>query len=347
MSELLTGLDLGGAHLKLAQLRPDGVCVHAAQAACQLWRGLDRLDDALATLAKGAGPIDRVALTMTGELADLFPDRASGVASLTAHMAALLPPGRLLVYAGRSGLLTPEAVLRAPLLAASMNWLASATAVAGLVPAGLFIDMGSTTTDILVLRAGLVETDAQSDADRLESGELVYVGLTRTPLMALAARAPVAGRWSGVMAELFATTADIWRLLDVLDEAADQHPAADGGAKSKAASRQRLARMVGRDAGDLDSAQWDEVARYFADRQLCAVEEGMAQILGRTPLPANAPLLGAGAGAALVERLARRAGRPYLAAASLMPAEDDVGISSVATCFPAVAVARLLAARTA
>ena len=148
------------------------------------------------------------------------------------------------------------------------------------------------------------------------------------------------------MAELFATTADVWRLLDALDETADQHPAADGGAKTKAASRQRLARMVGRDAGDLDPAQWDEVARAFAERQLCAVEEGIAQVLGRTPLPADAPFLGAGAGAALVERLARRAGRPYLAAASLVPAEG-VSASAVATCFPAVAVARLLAARTA
>ena len=75
MPALITGLDLGGAHLKAAQVMPSGRIVRALQIPCQLWRGLDRLEAALAEAAAGLELGGPVAVTMTGELADLFPDR--------------------------------------------------------------------------------------------------------------------------------------------------------------------------------------------------------------------------------------------------------------------------------
>ena len=52
----------------------------AVQLPCALWQGLDRLEAALAEADGGCEPGGPVAVTMTGELADLFPDRADGVA---------------------------------------------------------------------------------------------------------------------------------------------------------------------------------------------------------------------------------------------------------------------------
>lgn len=346
MTEVLIGLDLGGAHLKLAAVAPDGHLLRAQQVPCRLWQGLERLDEAMAVLLADVPAQAPVALTMTGELSDLFADRRFGVLSLLARMERLVGRARLHVYAGHHGLLPPERIEEDPLAAASMNWLASAQALALRVEAGLFVDMGSTTTDILPLRAGRVSTCSTTDAERLAAGELVYTGLTRTPLMALATRAPVAGRWTGVIAELFATSADAWRVLEMLDEAADQHPAADGGEKTRDGSLVRLARMVGHDRADLSDAHWQALARYFADRQLCLVEEALALQMSRLPELAGAPLVAAGAGAGLVEALARRAGRPYLSAARLVGAPPGMA-ASVLTCFPAVAVALLLSARSA
>ena len=97
-----------------------------------------------------------------------------------------------------------------------------------------------------------------------DTGELVYTGLTRTPLMALTSRAPFAGRWTAVMNELFATTADVHRVLGALPEAADQHPAADGGEKSWDGSARRLARMIGADLADGRPADWQALAAWFA-----------------------------------------------------------------------------------
>ena len=96
---------------------------------------------------------------------------------------------------------------------ASANWLASASLAAQRSGEGVFVDIGSTTTDVLVLAGGAVAHEGSTDRERLASGELVYSGLTRTPVMALAGEAPFAGRRVAVMNELFATTADVYRVL--------------------------------------------------------------------------------------------------------------------------------------
>ena len=71
---------------------------------------------------------------------------------------------------------------------ASANWRASAGWAARRMPAGMLVDIGSTTTDLIAFRAGRVASDSRTDADRLATGELVYHGVVRTPLCALARR---------------------------------------------------------------------------------------------------------------------------------------------------------------
>jgi uncharacterized hydantoinase/oxoprolinase family protein len=50
-----TGLDVGGAHLKVAQVGRDGRVTAALQVPCALWQGLDRLDAALDAAFRGLG----------------------------------------------------------------------------------------------------------------------------------------------------------------------------------------------------------------------------------------------------------------------------------------------------
>ena len=57
-------------------------------------------------------------------------------------------------------------------------------------PDGRFMDIGSTTTDLVPLVAGAVAAVGEDDAGRLAAGELAYTGLTRSFVMAMAPRAP-------------------------------------------------------------------------------------------------------------------------------------------------------------
>lgn len=340
--ETCLGLDLGGAHLK-AVLVAGGRIVAARQAPCRLWEGLDRLGPAFTEALAGWPEATRVALTMTGELADLFADRASGVAALVDAVGRHLPTPQLQVWAGVRGFLEPGAAMADPQGVASANWLATASFAARATGNALLVDIGSTTTDIVPLVDGEVAFVAATDAARLASGELVYQGLTRTPVMAMATRAPLGGQWVPLMNEHFATAADVWRLLGRLDEAHDQHPPADDGAKTIEGSARRLARMVGHDLGDAPMPAWSDLAAWLAVAQLRRIEDGLRLVLSRRPLASDAPLIGAGCGRCLVEELARRLGRPWRDLVELLPAApQSAGMAAV--CAPAAAVALLASA---
>lgn len=336
----LIGWDVGGAHLKAALL-VDGHLRAVRQTPCPLWRGLEHLSRAL-ELTLADWPLAPChAVTMTGEMVDLFTDRASGVAALSQLLQQRL--GQVLLFAGRRGFVAvDQAAIAAPEIA-SANWLASAAWAAARLDAAVLIDIGSTTSDIIPLAGGQPATSSRSDLDRLGNGELVYTGVVRTPVHALAARVPLRGRWQTLCAEFFASAADVYRLLGVLPADADQHDTADGRGKSVAESTARLARMLGCDASAASAAEWHQLAAYLARCQLTQLQDGLALVLSAHPLAAPAPLLGAGVGRFLVDRLSRYEHRPYRDFGTLCSDEPALQ-AAAADCAPAVAVG-LLAAR--
>ena len=336
MSDLLIGWDVGGAHLKRAVLGPDGTLVSIHLAPCPLWQGLDRLREAMATMPPVSG---RSVVTMTGELVDLWPDRATGVIDIATELGVILGPDTR-IYAGRAGFVSlSEAHLNTADIA-SANWHATAAALAAIAGDGILADIGSTTTDLIHFAGSQLCFRGYSDAARLETGELVYTGAARTPVMALAQALPFRGRLVPLMAEYFATTADVHRLTGELPEGADLHPAADGGDKTCDASARRLLRMVGRDLGPSTMEEAKALAAAAAEVQMHRLHLALAQVLSAGGVASDAPLIGAGVGRFLVGRLAQRAGRPYLHAGLLLAGDTRLA-GLAADCAPAVAVARL------
>jgi probable H4MPT-linked C1 transfer pathway protein len=270
---------------------------------------------------------------MTGELTDLFAGRAEGVRRLVEAMARAFPDAELGIYAGEAGFLTPAEAVARPRLVASANWHAAARFAAARFGTALFVDVGSTTTDIVPVTG---------DDERLAAEELVYSGATRTPVMALADSVPFAGRHQRLMAELFATAADVHRLTGALPDDADQLPTADGRGKTAEGSARRLARMLGCDLEDADMAAWRALARHLAERQRRLLQDAMERVLSRSVFADDAPLVGAGIGRFLLPELARRLHRPYADFADLVAGDPEVR-EWAARCAPAAAVAALAA----
>ena len=326
------GWDVGGAHLKAA-LWDAGELRDVVQLACPLWLGMDRLREALGEAATRLGPAEQHVATMTGELADVFASRAEGVAAIAAMLVEMLGPA-VRLYAGSRGFVAAGDAAGYADAVASANWHATAALVARSVPDGLMIDMGSTTTDIVPLSGGTVTARGHTDAARLACGELVYTGLVRTPVMALADRAPFAGTWTMLAAEHFATAADVHRLLGNLPDGADLLPTADGRDRSLVSSCGRLARMVGRDAAEAGEPAWRDLAAWFAEQQVRRLEDAARLVLsvgtnGRR-------VVAAGIGHAVVTRLAARLDCDCTAFSGLVP-----GGIVADSCAPAVAVAAL------
>jgi probable H4MPT-linked C1 transfer pathway protein len=347
------GWDIGGAHVK-ACLLEHGRARDAAQWPCRLWQGQDQLDlalDAARSRWPDAFVAARHAVTMTGEMVDLFANRRDGVLRLVEQLATRLGAPRLYAAGPLGGIwVTPAAAAAHWQAIASANWLATASWAATQVRDGVLVDIGSTTTDLVPLRAGGVASRAFSDARRLASGELVYLGVVRTPLCTLARQVPFDGDEVNVMNEFFATSADVYRLTAELDPAHDQQPSADNGAKTLSATCQRLARLIGRDADDADQAQWLALARFWREQQIEQTASQLARVVDAHRVPPQAALVASGCGAFLVAELARRCGRPLRRFADdtvpLAPAAPAGLPGWLSVCAPAVAVA-LLAHRDA
>lgn len=338
------GWDLGGVHVKAALVEA-GRVVAAVQVPCPLWQGVPALDQALAALPDWARGEARHAVTMTGELTDCFADRREGVAALSGWAAARLA-GPVRIYAGRSGFVAPEAAAAVAADVASANWHATAALAGRRAPDALLIDIGSTTTDLIPIVGGRPAAAGYSDAERLETGELVYTGVVRTPVIALADHAPFGGRRTRLMTETFAHMADAYRILGLLPEGADQQASGDRKGKSVAESETRLARIVGRDRAEAPGSAWALLAGHFAEAQLRLLHDAAVLLLGRPDLSETAPLIPCGAGAFLGRRLADRLGRACVPLIALL--EDRVAGSreGVSTCGPAAAVGLIAAEET-
>jgi len=337
------GWDIGGAHLKVVALDTEGNIVAVMQRPCPLWQGLEKLSAAFDELARQIPLCDAraQAVTMTGELVDLFPSREAGVRTLI-EAARTYCDARLLIFAGPEGLLTEDEVRAEHLrLIASANWLASGLWLAQHLEQGLLIDVGSTTTDLLPFAAGKVLTRGYTDHERLRYDELVYTGIVRTPLSAIADRIPFDGEWIGLMNEHFATSADVYRLCGDLPEHADQFPAADGGIKDTLGSARRLARMLGRDLESAPIEAWVRLARSFRERQMARIAAAVERQLSRGILGLRPSLIGAGAGRYLVEAIAQRLDLDYIDLLDVFPVSSGNSDFSVADCMPAAAVAHL------
>ena len=335
------GWDLGGVNVKLSRV-DGGRVVNVAQIPCPIIAERSKFDVAVeAALPLITSPALH-AVTMTGELSDVFNDRADGVAYLVELMQRVTAGQTLRVYAGSFGFLDPDDAKNRTLEVASANWHATAALTARRHKDALLVDVGTTTTDLIPIKDGTVAARGATDAERLTEGELLYTGVVRTPVMAVAHSAAFKGRVQRIAAERFATMADVWRLTGDLPGDADPYPTADQRGKSARESAARLARMLGRDESEGELGEWVALARYFADCQLGGIEEAAHALLAREGLPPDAPVVGAGCGRFAAVALAERLGRPYLDFAEIIdsvPEEREMA----ARCAPAVAVALLAA----
>lgn len=348
MSISVIGWDVGGAHVKAAGLDAQGR-LQIEQEPCPLWLGLDQLEAALDNLLARLQPAPGChhAVTMTGELVDCFASRSEGVMALVEVMCRRCAPEQPQFFAGIEGFVKGSAVNSTHWHSiASANWLATGAWAAACIPEALLVDIGSTTTDVAIIHDGHLQTRGYTDHERMRYDELVYTGVVRTPLMAVSSHLPFAGESIPLMAEHFATTADVYRLTLELPETSDQAPTADGGEKNLIGSARRLARAIGSELESASLHHWQMTARFLRERQIIRIQQAMERQLSLGLLKLNAPFLGAGVGRFLVRECATRLGHPYQDISELFPPCISMSSFKAADCAPAAALACLVSKGT-
>jgi len=326
MAAVVLGLDVGGANLKAAL---NNGTVRTRPFA--LWQKPGRLADELQRTVHGWA-WDCVALTMTGELCDCFATKRDGVRAIMAAVLKLQPSRPVYVWTIDGRFVSCAEIEREPLRAAAANWLAGAAQLGQWIDGpAIFIDVGSTTTDIVPIKRGKPVPRGRTDEERLKQRELVYTGVRRTPVHAVMG--------FDVMAELFATTLDVGLMRGTICENEYDCSTADGRPADRIHAHARLARMLGGDGDTISPVRTRALADRVWQRQVAAIAEAVDVVTRRLAVD-TVDFVVAGEGEALARAAIIAAGHacePVSLAGRLTPEQS--------AAFCAVAAAGLLAER--
>lgn len=334
----ILGLDIGGANLKAATASGQ-----ASSVPFDLWRAPDDLPQKLRELLERFPPADVLAVTMTGELADCFETKAEGVRRIVQSCEEVAGNRPLQFWHTSGQFVSASRAIAEPLGVAAANWHALATWAGRLVPHGraLLIDIGSTTTDIIPLQDGRPCPQGLTDVTRLLAGELVYTGVRRTPLCAVVPAVPFRGQMCPLAAELFATTLDVYLILGLIPEDAEDCHTANGRPATKPAAHDRLARMLCCDQTEVTAAEIRSIAEFLAEAQRQQLVRTLDALWQRQSEELAAVII-SGSGSFLAQVLVASDSR--LKNLTPISLERDVG-ASIAEAACAYALATLVAKR--
>lgn len=313
---MILGLDIGGANTKAAS--SDGSLAESIY--LPLWRDAP-LGEVLHRLAeKGPGC---VGVVITGELADCYRSKAEGIASIkaTVEKAFCCP----IYFWGVNGFDWHD-----PVELAASNWSASSALVARDFGDCLFVDMGSTTTDIIPIRDRPLAS--KTDYLRLVNGEMVYTGMLRTSIGSLLRAARLDGHIVQLSPEFFAITADAYLVTGQISPEQYSCDTPDGSGKDRTSSLRRLARTVCADLEEIGEAIALSIAQQTVDLQA----DFIAQAIEKQSTKHT-----------ITEVLAAGIGERIIARASMSRGMNCICLSEkygqhVSDVFPAYAAAKLL-----
>ena len=270
----IAGFDIGGANTDLAVIDfEDGEIknMEVDFAYLPMWSNNDDLSHVLVELIENICPvseIDAVGISMTAELVDAYDTKKDGVLDIVKKCEETFTCP--IAYVGVDGMISKSEIEKDPLKAAAANWIATAQIATLISDNCIFIDTGSTTTDIIPIKEGI---------DRSATGELVYTGTLRTNLASFLDKVEINGKEYRVASELFAQTADVYMVLDLITEDDYICDTFDGEGKSKIDCARRIARVV---CADLEMLSMDDIvamSEVIHQKQIAQIADGLKQVV--------------------------------------------------------------------
>ena len=321
---MIIGIDIGGANTKVAT--SDGSLSRYIYT--PLWRNRAIIYDVLADVRREleGGGIRGTGAVMTGELCGCFNTKREGVLYIKNAVTDMF--GGAKFFDSYCTFKDNSYVDKNPLSFAATNWLASAKFLSEEYKNVIFVDIGSTTTDVIPIVVGKVKAK-RTDLERLKYGELIYSGVLRTGVAHLLKRVKIRGEEYRISSEYFATTADAYLVLGYANDIYKPAFWCDGGVER---AMQRLARVVCSDLEEIGEEGAVSIAEQVKEAQVGELIDSMKRIKAKYGLR---KVISAGIGDYIVEEAADSLNMDFLSLSSIY----DKGLASV---FPAYAVAKLL-----
>jgi len=285
---MFVGIDVGGANTKVATSDVNGFVdtIYAP-----LWKNnailYDVLSEAKQKFETGE-EAELIGVVMTGELCDCFETKREGVLHIKRAVSTVFENVKF--FNTDCNFKDGSEVGKDPLSFAATNWLASAKLVSEQHRDAIFVDIGSTTTDVIPVVGGKIKAK-RTDLERLKSGELIYSGILRTNVAALLKKVEIGeiGEVCKTSAELFAITADAYLVLGYINkddyscESPDSHAfvGREKEEKNRVSAMRRLARVVCCDLEEIGEDSAVAIAEQVKEAQLAELVASIAKIKGK------------------------------------------------------------------
>jgi probable H4MPT-linked C1 transfer pathway protein len=280
----ILGLDIGGANIKAALVKcVDGEIQNIRTKAIYfpIWKRRNELLSLLNQIKEEFcnNDLDSVGLVMTAELSDVYRTKREGVLDILTTTETAFENISIHTIDIFGNMQNIENAKQSPLNCAAANWCATVKLVAETFSTGIFIDTGSTTTDIIPFQDGLVLTFGKNDLDRLISGELIYTGALRTNVAAVVTHVPVKNRLVRICPEYFAISADVHLALGHITSEDYSCETPDRRGKTKEFALERLARTICADIELLGTEELETIAKYIHSKQVTEISIGIKRVI--------------------------------------------------------------------
>ncbi len=272
---IILGLDIGGANTKYVLFKSHENISEVLVAESKyfpFWKRnneypqfLLNLKDELENLY---GDITNVVFVTTAELADCFQTKKEGIKTICSYISQVFTTHSPMIFDVQNKFVPSQEGEENWLTVAASNWVATAAFLGKKIPNAILIDIGSTTTDLIPIFESKVVSQGKNDLERLISNELIYSGLLRTNIIALAHEIKLNAKIVPLASELFATTGDIYYLLGSISEEDFTVETADGKPVTKENSLARLSRIICSDVNQLSEKEILDIAKQLQRKHL-------------------------------------------------------------------------------
>lgn len=284
------GLDIGGVHIKYALANKKSHLPKPQKIPFEIFRDPEKLITILKKIRGEVNP-DAIALTMTGELSDIFASRKEGVRFIINCVTGVFKRLPVKVLDIDGNFISTSKAIKQWERVASANWMATARWVASHKDNCIVVDIGSTTTDIIPIKSGKVAAIGKNDFDRLKTGELLYMGYLRTNSAMVCSEIRLDGVMVKACPEYFSIVGDAHLYQGDITAKYYTCPTPDGGPKTKRGAAIRLARLVLSDPKTLGEAGVESIAKQISEALIESIAQSIDGYINRNGLDASPILL--------------------------------------------------------
>lgn len=288
------GIDIGGAHFKIVGLDEKKSVCFSEYRKCYIWKGLENLRKEIdytnsLNLQKDAS----CGITMTAELCDNFKSKKHGAIEISRLCKKL---NFNYSFYTNSQKIFSKNMQKNYKNVISMNWHSIGRYFLTKFDNLMVVDFGSTTTDFICIKNSKIVNDGLEDFSRLTKKEMLYTGITRTPLFGLQHEISFRKKKYHIVPELFSNTSDIYRINNFIQKDFDIDDEADNGGKRTLESLLRISRSFCIDYEKNKRNLVYGLSKILIDNQVKKINLNINYLLKKKNLKKNTPILFTGIG---------------------------------------------------